>query len=159
MTCFIKKVIIDDEDSITLNGNIHGNICKSLAPTIGWKSYWYGKYKICKYLYENESSKNIVINMRFDVLKNSFSIDCERILNFINNVDISNEINKNIFLYDEEFRGLDNIYIGNVETMFKLSHIFHHHLDDIIDKYYDVINQEFLVYRINKSLNDYTIKH
>jgi len=42
--------------------------------------------------------------------------------------------------------------------MFKLSHIFHHHMDVIIDKHLDLEHQEFLVYRINNTLNDYTIE-
>lgn len=154
----IKKITIDDEDSITLNGNIDGIICKTLAPIKGWKNYWYGKYKACKYLYENENSKSVVINMRFDVLKNSFAIQYETILNFIKDVDLCDELNKNIFLRDKEFCGIDNIYIGNVNTMFKLSHIFHHHLDDIIDKNIGLKHQEFLVYRINNTLNNYTIE-
>jgi len=155
---FVKKITIDDENSITLNGNIDGNICKSLAPIKGWKNYWYQKYKACKYLYENENSKSVVINMRFDVLKNSFSLNDETILNFIKDVDLCDELNKNIFLQDKEFCGIDNIYIGNVDTMFKLSHIFHHHMDVIIDKHLDLEHQEFLVYRINNTLNDYTIE-
>ena len=59
---------------------------------------------------------------------------------------------KNIFFKDGEFYGVDNIYIGNIDTMYKLTHHFCHFLDDILMKHNTTVHQEFLVYRINNIL-------
>ena len=60
---------------------------------------------------------------------------------------------KNIFLFnDENHCGIDNIYIGNVNTMYKLTNHFFYDLDDILIKNNDIVNQEKLVYRINNIL-------
>ena len=62
---------------------------------------------------------------------------------------------KNIFLFNDEIHwGIDNIYIGNVNTMYKLINMFFYKLDDILIKNNDTINQERLVYRINNTLFD-----
>lgn len=59
---------------------------------------------------------------------------------------------KNLFLFDQERGGIDNIYVGNIIVMHKLISLFHYELDDILSKNNDTINQEHLVYRINKLL-------
>ena len=56
----------------------------------------------------------------------------------------------NVFLFnDERHYGIDNIYIGNINTQHKLSKKFFYELDEILKKNKSTINQEFLVYRIN----------
>jgi len=61
---------------------------------------------------------------------------------------------KNIFLFNHEHNGIDNIYIGNINTLYKLINKFFYELDDILIKNNKTINQERLVYRINNSLFD-----
>ena len=65
-----------------------------------------------------------IINLRFDVLNNSYSITQIDIINFIiNNID--KEITKNIFFIKEtECIVVNNIYIGNINTMYKLIYKF-----------------------------------
>jgi len=41
-----KEIIIDNEESIILNGNIEGNISSTLCPVICWKNMWYGMNQI-----------------------------------------------------------------------------------------------------------------
>ena len=154
----IKHIIIDDDSKINLIGNLCGNINNGPMPIIGWKNYWYGKYKIIDYLYNNiDIDKNeMIVNFRFDVLDNSNSFDKSCILTFIK--DNSETIfTKNIFLFnDEDHTGIDNIYIGNIDTLYKLTKKFFYELDDILIKNNDIMNQEKLVYRINNNLFDYT---
>jgi hypothetical protein len=139
----IKHIIIDDDNDITLIGNLKGRI--SGIPTIGWKRYWYGKYKIIDYINSNENDKNI-INMRFDVLKNSNNFTAQSITNFIDN-NIYKNITNNIFLNnDTACCGCDNIYIGNINTMFYLIKHFYYNLDEILIKYPYIINPEKLVF-------------
>jgi hypothetical protein len=151
----IKKIIIDDDSKINLIGNLCGNINNSLMPIIGWKNYWYGKYKIIDYLYNMNIDENeMIVNCRFDVMNNSNSFDEVRIINFIkNNSKII--FTKNIFLFDDEgHNGIDNIYIGNINTLYKLISKFFYELDDILIKDNDTKYQERLVYRINNILFD-----
>jgi hypothetical protein len=150
----IKNIIIDDDNKINLIGNLCGKINNGLMPIIGWKNYWYGKYKIIDYLYNMNIDENeMIVNCRFDILSNSNSNDIneECIINFIkNNSKIL--FTKNIFLCNHEINGIDNIYIGNINTLYKLTKKFFYELDDILIKNNDTIHQEMLVYRINNIL-------
>jgi hypothetical protein len=148
----IKNIIIDDDSKINLIGNLCGNINNGPMPIVGWKNYWYGKYKIIDYLYNiNININEMVINSRFDVMSNSNSFDESFIVNFIiNNSKII--FTKNMFLFNYEEPGIDNIYIGNINTQYKLINKFFYELDDILIKNNDTINQEKLVYRINNIL-------
>ena len=94
----------------------------------------------------------MIVNCRFDIMNNSNSFDEAVIVNFIkNNSKII--FTKNIFLFNDEYHnGIDNIYIGNINTLYKLTNKFFYELDDILIKNIDIINQERLVYRINNIL-------
>jgi len=122
-------------------------------PIIGWKNYWYGKHKIIDYLYNSNIDENeMIVNCRFDIMCNSNSFDENTIINFIKN-NSKIVFTKNIFLFNDETHwGIDNIYIGNVNTMYKLTNKFFNDLDDILIKNNDVFHQEILVYRINNIL-------
>lgn len=151
----IKKIIIDDDSKIKLIGNLLGNINNGIMPLIGWKNYWYGKHKIINYLYNSNIDKNeMIVNCRFDMMSNRNNLNEKAIVNFIKNN--SNIIfTKNIFFYNNEKHfGIDNIYIGNINTMYKLINIFFNELDDILIKNNDAKHQECLVYRINTILFD-----
>ena len=149
----IKHIIIDDDTKIKLIGNLSGKINNGPMPIIGWKNYWYGKYRIIDYLYNAKIDENeIIINCRFDVIINSNSFNEETIINFINN-NIKIIFTKNNFLFnDENHCGIDNIYIGNINTMYKLISKFYYELDDILIKHNYTVNQEKLVYIINDIL-------
>ena len=149
----IKNIIIDDDSKINLIGNLSGKINNGPMPIIGWKNYWYGKHKIIDYLYNiNIDDSETIVNFRFDILNNSNSFDKEIIINFIKNHS-KMIFTKNLFLFDDEYHtGIDNIYIGNIKTLHKLSTKFFNELDDILIKNNDIRNQEILVYRINKNL-------
>lgn len=153
----IQHIIIDDDQQIQLIGNINGTINGGPMPIIGWKYYWFGKYRIVDYLYHNYPNKDeFVINCRFDVMENSNNIDEKTIISFaINTYKLTDSITKNIFMYkDERHFGIDNIYMGNITTMNKLASLFHFHLDQILAKNTNTIHQEFLVFRINETIKN-----
>jgi len=146
LSSLIKKILIIDDQNIDLIGNLNGKLCNSNMPVIGWKRYWYCKHKILEYINNLKNNKNeFVINCRFDIFCNSNNFDENEILNFIEN-------NKNkIFIYnkfiqDKYCHGIDNIYIGNINTQYKLSNKFFFNLDNIDKKYYVIKHQEMLVY-------------
>lgn len=148
LSTLIKHIIIDDDTKINLIGNLKGNVSNSSMPLIGWKNYWYGKYQIISYIYNKQLYNNDnIINTRFDVLNNSVSISKHAFFNFIKN-DIP--LNKNLFIYEYNV-GLDNLYIGTTNNMYKLAYIFNNSLD-IISSKKSVKNHEFLVYLVNCSL-------
>ena len=150
----VKNIIIDDDSKINLIGNLYGNINNGPMPIIGWKNYWYGKYKIIDYLYNINTDENeMIINCRFDVMNNSNNFNQAFIVNFIKN-NSKTIFTKNIFLFNHEHNGIDNIYIGNINTLYKLISKFFYELDDILIKNNNTMNQERLVYRINNILFD-----
>lgn len=151
----IKHIIIEDDSKIKLIGNIDGLIGNSRIPLLGWKNYWYGKYQILNYMKEHLDSlsqNDTIVNCRFDVMENSNSITVDRLVSFIlthNNTSL----HKNMFLYKHECIGIDNIYIGNINTMYKLIYKFFYELDDILRKYPTIGNPECLVFRQNEMLD------
>ena len=149
----IKHIIIDDDTNIQLNGNLSGCINHGPMPIIGWKNYWYGKYRIIEYLHNLHTDENeMIVNCRFDIQTNSSSHTISTIMNLLK-TNQERQFTKNIFLYrDEHHCGIDNIYIGNIHTMYKLIHSFHTSLDNILSKHNDTIHQEMIVYRINDEL-------
>jgi hypothetical protein len=147
----IKEILIDDDTKISLIGITEGKIDNCLMPIISWKNYWYGKYRIIDYINKLDIDMNEnIINCRFDVLNNSYSFTSIEIINFIiNNID--KKVTKNIFIKDYETLGIDNIYIGNINTMYKLIYHFNYLLDEIIDNN-KTNHPEYLVFRINNIL-------
>jgi hypothetical protein len=140
----IKTIIIDDDTQITLIGNKEGKINNGAMPIIGWKNYWYGKFKIINYLQKlNIDENELIINCRFDINCNSFSFNETQIIDFINQ-NYKKKFIKNIFFYKTEHHyGIDNIYIGNINTMHKLISKFFYELDDILSANKNIKNQEF----------------
>ncbi len=151
----IKNIIIDDDSKIKLIGNLSGRINKGPMPIIGWKNYWYGKHRAIDSIYNTSIDEDeMIVNCRFDLLNNSNSFNQETIVHFLKN-NGQKKFTKNIFLFnDENHCGIDNIYIGNIHTMYTLIHKFFYELDDILIQHTDTANQEKLVYRINRILFD-----
>jgi hypothetical protein len=151
----IGHIIIDDDTTIQLIGNQCGTINNGAMPIIGWKNYWYGKYRIIDYLYNIHTEDNkMIVNCRFDIQNNSNNFNASTIINLIKN-NSGTKFTKNIFCFNDECHyGIDNIYIGNIKTMHKLITLFFYELDDILSKNNNVGHQEYLVYRINNTLFD-----
>jgi hypothetical protein len=148
----IRHIIIDDDQQIKLIGNITGKINNGPMPIIGWKNYWYGKHKIISYIYTHIQCNNeMIINCRFDLFNNSNNTTETNIIQFINKY-CNSTFTKNVFLSEKECWGIDNIYIGNIHTMYKLSNLFFFKLDDILIQNKNTIHQEFLVHRLNSTL-------
>jgi len=142
----IHHISIDDDKRIELNGVLSGNVCKSNMPILGWKNYWYGQYKLITYVKQHIPSNEPVINCRFDVLNNSNSFHLTYIQNFLAQ---NRRITQNVFIHKNT--GLDNFYLGTIDSMNTLISYFHFHLDTICLQYPYIQNQEFLVYLINES--------
>lgn len=144
----IKKIIIEDDSKILLNGNIEGKINNWRTPIKGWKNYWYGKFKLVEYVYNNYECDNyLVINTRFDILSNynTKNINIEMIINFLKS-NMKN-LKKNVFLNENyPHHGIDNFYLGNIYTMYLLSHYFHNSLDFILKRNSDILITERIVF-------------
>lgn len=151
LSIFIKSMIIESDESLPLVGNTTGLISNSKCPKIGWKNMWYGKKRLVDVVKENIIDVDeTIINMRFDIFTNSNGFPFNIITNFVKRTPDSS---RNIFINNYEFLGVDNIYIGNINTMVNLIYHFYYNLDDILKKH-NVGNQEFLVFREN---NDFLI--
>ena len=132
--CLIKHIIIDDDTQIELIGQTDGFI-KNTSPGMpvrAWKNYWYGKYRIINYLYNCLVDRNeTIVNMRFDILNNGAVCFTEKFvfLFLFNNRYCT--FTKNIFIWEGE-AGADNVYMGNIETQYKLACHFFYNMDDIL---------------------------
>jgi len=168
LTPLIKKIIIENDKHIVLHGYREGFIVN--APLIGWKNMWYGQYKLIEYIKQNvplvkqnvnKQDDQLLINMRFDLFDNSIVFDFMTVLKFINNViyykNLTNQtLSKNIFIKNHpRCFEIDNIYIGNINTINTLISHFHYNLDHIINIYFfnkKIKCHEVLVFLENKRL-------
>ncbi len=129
---YIKMLIIDDDEKIYLIGKTDGILHNTpRTPLIGWKRYWYGKFKIIEHIYNSYSDKSeTILNTRFDILSNSCPLNREDILKFLQeNKDKKFTKNK---LLKVTGGGVDNIYIGSINTQYILAYHFHHDLENIV---------------------------
>ena len=146
----IKHIIIDDDEKIKLIGNIKGNINNYKMPLKGFKNMIYGKNSIINYIYAQKiiDVDEPIINTRFDILdcrtewRGGYNL--ENIYNFIK-MNINTQFSKNIFMKKDVFLGCDNMYMGNIYTMrILINHLFYN-LDEIIEKYKNISNHEFMI--------------
>jgi hypothetical protein len=142
----IKKIIIENDQKIQLIGATEGLIRRTKAPLIGWKRYWYGKYQIAKYLKETADPAESVMNTRFDLFHLPYFSHEESV--FFSFLQANPHPTKNQFLRNGCFPGMDNFYIGTVDTQFRLAERFHHQLDYIIEFHKNIFidYQEYYVY-------------
>lgn len=157
---FIKLIIIDDDKNIELIGRVDGTVlCNNICPLKGWKFMWYSKFKIIKHILIHEKDKKeVVVNIRFDVFNNSNILDYNRVLNFINETK-NNEFKRNYFLSEKPFTGVDNIYMGVMDTMDTLISNLHTNLDNIMEKF-KFLNfqyQEYYVYYENSLIDNFNL--
>jgi hypothetical protein len=150
----INHIIIDDDTQIKLHGRLDGVISNTKTPILGWKRYWYGKYKLIKYVIESNNHLKNAINLRFDILNNSNNFNPNILIDFIkDNLYMSFE--KIIFVPNsrENSGGIDNFYIGNLKIIYILSHSFHFDMDKYIKDYDITDGTERIVPDINNKLN------
>ena len=153
----IEEIMIEDDKEITLIGLSEGLICKSKCPIVAWKNMWYGKYIMLEHIYHVEKElgtdllKTPVLNMRFDIQDNYISFQYHAIRLFLTQY-LHSPIIRNEFVYDKFKPGIDNIYLGSIQTMYDLAKHFYLHLDTIVKHYPNVINQEELVFLENNRL-------
>ena len=151
----IKKVIIEDDQDISLTGKVEGNVGKSRMPLKGWKNYWYGQAMAMNAIIKEVDPYQPILNTRFDVLSNSVPISIENITSFIR-INLYKKFYRNIFL--KPVVGIDNVMLGTAETMYKLIHTFHLYLDEIILKETFFVHHEQLVSIMNHRLFKNNIK-
>lgn len=142
----IQKIIIDNDETIQLIGATEGIIKRTKAPLIGWKRYWYGKYQIVKYLNETKEPTEPTINTRFDLFQLPYFSHEESV--FLSFLQANPHPTKNQFLRNGCFPGMDNFYIGTVDSQFRLADRFHHQLDYILEFHKNIFidYQEYYVF-------------
>ena len=164
---FIKYIRISNDDDIKLIGNTdyqltkhpltkHRSPVQNRNTLIGWKNMWWVINKSLTDMYNNHHLINneLILNMRFDVFMNYNSCNLYSIFDLLERHDFSETYYKsnNTFLTSNVCTGIDNVYSGNIYTMFILSDIFHNNLEYIVNKYSNINNQEYYVYYINNEL-------
>jgi hypothetical protein len=142
----IKSLLILDESSVDLIGNIDGKIGKTMCPTIGWKYMWSGMHQNICQIPEDHNYK-FAINTRFDILTEGLDSFCRKPahtgnsvprthLDFIKQMIILSkfkELNTIYSLYD--IVGCDNYIAGDIKNIKWLIKKFHFELDDIVPKW------------------------
>jgi hypothetical protein len=147
----IKKIIIEDEDSIQLIGNTEGNIGTTSCPIICWKNMWYGMYQIMKQVYNDSGSysETTILNIRFDIFTNRNRMFTIQSIKKRIEENFNKYLRKNMFISNEPVIGIDNLILGSIYSMRQLINHFHNDLDSILKKYPEEIHQEYIVYKEN----------
>lgn len=147
----IKYIQIDNDNKIKLIGNLKGNISLSKAPLIGWKNYWYGKYIISRYLFNQDpNNKEMVVSIRFDMLDcPALKVNVPLVIEFVKS-QINTKFTKVNFVKDYTFIGLDNLYASTIKYIYKIADHFYKNLDDILISYPEINIQEHIVFYENE---------
>ena len=149
----IKKIIIDDDSQLELHGNVEGFINK-ICPLIAWKRMWAGQFKQISNLYHNHRyDYGRVVNTRYDLFTHPNKSCCYTPIK--NLLKITLEQSKLSLKYPKYYRhltGVDNYYVGELETLYELIGDFHYQLDDILEKHPIRRYQEELLYKYAKEL-------
>ena len=117
----VVSIIIDEK----LNDSIDSskNIFSSSKPLSSWKIMWTLMFYSINEVYKKEDDRTIVLNMQFNI-------------NYNLNIDLNElrqtQFTKNIFLKDStDLSGVDNLIIGDKNTLYKLIHTFYNNLDNV----------------------------
>lgn len=160
----IQSIKNENDDDIQLIGSLNGVIASSKLPKLYWKRMWYGKYSLINTVKSTNKLYDAIINTRFDFfkIKENFGTEeikqkiytCEKkIYSSIQNF-IVNKKKGILFLADEPCVGIDNYYVGDTESIYKLTEEFHNHLDQILVFHKRVIHQEHIVFlEVQESIN------
>ena len=172
----IKKIIILNDAQIDITGVKEGGICNSKMPLLNWKYMNYGIYSILEYMKNTNIKYNKVLNFRFDLFNHDLSkknliIDNDYIIDKINNYDSTN-----LFLFSTFIKTqvicVDNIFLSNLDFMYKLYKKINYNLDNIIIKNPNIWFQEsiilfeslylnnfykYIVFGFNDEINNYLI--
>ena len=144
----IKKVLVLDESSIELSGNVEGFIGKTKCPTVGWKYMWGGMYQNISQVPE-DNDYAFAINTRFDILTEGLDNFCRlpqhtedfiprSHLDFIKQMVLLTSFKQFKFIYFlYDVIGCDNFIAGSVENIRFLIESFHFKLDEILPKWID----------------------
>ena len=152
--------IYSDQDIQLIGSTTHVFINKPISVAssrilTGWKNMWWGIHTIIQHIIcsNKHSDTEFVINTRFDLFTQEKYNYCNlyTIFYLLEQHEFSDtyHIKQNTFLTNKLCTGIDNFYIGNIQTMYKLSFMFHTQLEYIITKYNHFNHQEFYVYYIN----------
>jgi hypothetical protein len=162
----IKKIIIDTDNNIELNGITEGRIKTTLMPIKGWKYMWYGMNRLSEYILDNLKVHNLTentytLNTRFDYFNNSTisqyieNPDKLTNYNFMNTIfDFKTEY-INFLINPPHFFGIDNLYFGKFYKIYYTIKLFHIKLDNIIDCFDYIYAQENLVKLIQPYINSH----
>jgi hypothetical protein len=145
--CTVKKILVQNDSTLKLHGNLTGTVSSTKCPVIAWKRMWAGKYEIIKYVYDTHCGDyDRVISTRYDMFTNPVCITPNSVLKSIVNVDqplsFRYPLCKQLGMI-----GVDNYYCGSAERMFKLTHDFYKDLDSISEQYPSLSHQEEMVYK------------
>lgn len=149
----IKKIIIDDDSKLKLHGNLEGNIPNSKCPVIAWKRMWAGQFKLISYLYHNYHYEyNRVVNMRYDLFSHPNKSCCYTpIKNLLKMTAETSLLTLKHPKYYRRLIGVDNYYVGNLNTLYDIIGDFHYNLENILKNHKIKHYQEELLYKYAKS--------
>lgn len=153
---FIKHIMIEDDKHIPLIGKKEGTVCRGPCPLVCWKNYWYGQFRAIQYINSCKENKNeVILNMRMDLFNYTHNryFNMGSVKSFVTMHLNNSNFQKNVFLKDHKIYGIDNGYMGSIHTMYKLIYHFHYHLDEIVERNSQLINQEYMVFDENNRIS------
>lgn len=142
----IKLIVIEDDTRLKLHGNLDGNIPGSSCPLIAWKRMWAGKFNLVSHLYHNHTyDYDLVVNTRYD--KFTTPVCYTPTKNLLKLTTAGRGLGLKYPQYHRLLKGVDNYYVGDIQSMYDITSSFHYSLDDITKKYTARNFQEELFYK------------
>jgi hypothetical protein len=146
----IKQIIIDDDTQLELHGDLEGTMPNSKVPMIAWKRMWAGQFKLISHLYHSHRyDYDRVINTRYDFFTHKLCYT--PIKNLLKMTAEKTQLSLKYPRYYRRLIGVDNYYVGELETLYDLVGDFHYRLDNILENYKIKHYQEELFYKYAQS--------
>lgn len=141
----IKHVMIDDDKSIQIIGKKDGFICSTRCPVLGYKNMYYGMLRVAEHVYKNKNHNEAAIQIRFDILQNSFGSKFSDFLNFCDR-PLPKERKIEFWTNERPLMGIDNFYMATVENMYKFIKYLYTNLDELNEKHRALKHQEYIAF-------------
>jgi hypothetical protein len=152
LTPKIKVLMIDNEQSVVLKGRTQGLISITRMPIKGWKYMLHGMFRLIEFVHNIIPDKNEkILITRFDILNNHCNITPSYMENYIRiHAKTDAPILFSNGTANNREMGCDNILLGRASAIYRLIHMLHTNLDEVLTRHpRDVCQEFYFVYEHN----------
>jgi hypothetical protein len=148
----IKVLMIDNEQKVVLRGRTQGLISITRMPIKGWKYMLHGMFRLIAFVHNIIPDKNEkILITRFDILNNHCNVTPSYMEDYIRtHVKTDAPVLFSDGTANNRQMGCDNVLLGRASALYRLIHMMHTNLDEVLARHpRDVCQEFYFVYEHN----------